>query len=381
MSNIIDQIRACYERDRVSGVKAVELEDIPPSYEAITPVWLTRVICDATAGAVVTGFKLDKRDDGSTNRRRIFLEYNEAGRRAGLPSSIFCKASHELLSRLNLGLSNAAHNEVTFYKKVRPLLDLEIPVCLHAAYDPVSLNSIVVLKDLGDSAEFCTHHTELSYEQAKDQIGLLASYHGRFYQTPSQLDFHTWPTLFEMYCRFDLAVQCDLGFEMARDLMPPSLFRRRAEVWPATLRAVAIHRDERHTLLHCDPHFGQWYITRPGRMGLGDWQAVCYGHWARDIAYAMSTSLSIEKRRAWEKDLIRLYVDRLAAYGVISTFEDAWLKYRKNLMTALAWWTSTMAPNPGTQPSALQPKDRTREFLRRITHAVDDHQSIDSLAA
>jgi hypothetical protein len=36
---------------------------------------------------------------GTANRRRIYTTWNEAGKQAGLPASVFCKATHDLENR------------------------------------------------------------------------------------------------------------------------------------------------------------------------------------------------------------------------------------------------------------------------------------------
>ena len=124
---LAEQIRSLYERDLRSNSKAVAATDIPTSYDAITPEWLTQVLCADTPGAEVTRFRLGPADDGSTNRRQILLTYNQAGQDAGLPASVFSKASHALINRLNLGLCGAAHGEKMFYTRIRRLLDIEAP--------------------------------------------------------------------------------------------------------------------------------------------------------------------------------------------------------------------------------------------------------------
>jgi hypothetical protein len=52
--------------------------------------------------AKVTAYKLGQEDEGTANRRRIWLTWNEAGQTAGLPSSIFCKSAFRVNNRLNL---------------------------------------------------------------------------------------------------------------------------------------------------------------------------------------------------------------------------------------------------------------------------------------
>ena len=57
----------------------------------------------------------------------FFLEYDDAGRAAGLPPSVFCKATHDLLTRVFLGSTGSIVSETTFYNRVRPLLAIEAP--------------------------------------------------------------------------------------------------------------------------------------------------------------------------------------------------------------------------------------------------------------
>jgi hypothetical protein len=110
---LIEQIQAAYARGQQDPErKAVEAGDIPLSFESVTPTWLTNVLCAGTPGAEVLAFSLDPPDDGSSNRRRIAVEYNDAGRAASLPTALFAKASQELSNRIILGASGAAETEV-----------------------------------------------------------------------------------------------------------------------------------------------------------------------------------------------------------------------------------------------------------------------------
>ncbi|HKY89603.1 MAG TPA: hypothetical protein VJM11_01135, partial [Nevskiaceae bacterium] len=116
MTSIIDDIRAAFERERDQARPVREASEIPFTYEHITPEWLTAVLCHRVPQAKVTGHRLDVADDGNSNRRRIFVEYNAAGRDAGLPERVFCKASQGFANRISLGLSGAVKAEVDFYR-------------------------------------------------------------------------------------------------------------------------------------------------------------------------------------------------------------------------------------------------------------------------
>lgn len=380
MTELADQIRAAFSADQASGRIARLPDDIPISYEAISDDWLTAILCAQVPGAKVVGHRLDLADDGTNNRRRIFLDYNEAGEAAGLPASVFCKATHGLNNRLMLGHSGAILCETTFYNHARAMLDIEAPRAWIARYDPVSFNSILVFEDFAGNAEFCDQDTPVDRTFAESQLDLLANVHSRFYEA-SELDrelavLPTWYDRFHNLARFHLEESCRIGFAEAESVIPPGLFRRAEEIWPATLRSLTLQRDLPRCLCHGDVHLKNWYVTSAGGIGLGDWGVTHKGHWSRDLVYALTTSLTVENRRAWERDLVRYYLDRMAAAGVPPiSFDDAFVEYRRALMTAFAFWTMTLNP-PSDMPD-MQPPETSLVFIGRLATAVDD---LDSLA-
>lgn len=358
-------------------------EDVPPSYEAVTDEWLTDVLCTPVRDARVIGHSFDERDDGSSNRRRIFLEYNDAGKAAGFPPSVFCKAAETLNNRLVLGLSRAAQIEADFYNLVRSRLDIEAPIGIYARFDPENFASFVMLADLGNRAQFCDDLTQMTRSLAEQQIHTLARLHARFYQSPEletgTIPFISWPAWWArmMAASSDFASCCDAAFGECEDIMPSRLFKRRGEIWDSTLRSVDRHRELSRTLIHCDVHLKNWYIADTGTMGLSDWQITSVGHWSRDLIYTITTALTVENRRAWEKDLVRLYLDLMQERGVPrEPLDQVWTNLRQQLMTALAFWTITLRPAEGMPD--MQPLRTTREFLHRLLTAIDDHESLDS---
>lgn len=376
----IARIKAAYERDQREKPKARTLEDIPVSYEAITPEWFSAVLCAGAPGAAVTGLKLDAVDNGTSNRRRIFIEYNQAGINAGLPRSVFCKATHDLVNRLILS-STGTYSEVSFYNRIRPLLDIDTPSAYLAAYDPESWASIIVLEDVAGEVTFCDEHTPMNRASAESQLSLLASMHGRFLGDEARSaplsELYTFPDRFKGLAeRHGIEACCREGFLASEAEIPPRLFARAAEIWPATVEAVERQRDRPETFTHNDVHLKNWFVRERLRMGLSDWQSSGRGHWARDIAYAISTALEPEDRRKLERELIAFYLDRLGSVcGQSISFDEGFRLYREQLPAALAWWTMTLTPS-ADMPD-MQPEDTSRTFIRRIATAMDD---LDSLA-
>ena len=148
-------------------------------------------------------------------------------------------------------------------------------------------------------------------------------------------------------------------------------------MWPAILRAVAVHETRPRSFLHSDVHIGNWYLTDAGRMGLCDWQCPSKGHWSRDVAYALAAALRPDDRRAWERDLLERYLQRLSeATGEAFEFEDSWRLYRQQMLHALWMWTITLCHSP-LLPS-MQPEETSLAMIERIALAMSDLDSLDS---
>jgi hypothetical protein len=384
MTTMIDKINAAFERDKTSGFVAKTADQLPLSFESITDEWLTAILCGNAPGAAVTSHNLSEKDNGSSNRRKIYLTYNAAGEAAGLPKALFCKATHDLANRIVLGVSGGALGEVTFYNRIRPLLDIEAPVSVFANYDPESANSIIVMHDISDDVmEFCNHNTVMTKERARSQMRVLGRLHGKCYSDPELAkrihEIVTFKEFWEKSLAFGFEDGCIRGFKEGKDVIPPRLFAREAEIWPATEDSVRELDSLPNTLAHCDVHLKNWYVAGNGEMALSDWQCCGRAHWGRDLAYTIGTALKVEDRRAWEKELVAYYLEQLAENGGPKvSFEEGFRHYRRQFLGALAYWTITLCPSPSIPD--MQPRDITLEFIRRITTAMDDLDTLDAVA-
>lgn len=384
MTVTFEQIKKSYgeEVERARGRALSSRSEIPLSYEEITPEWLTAVLSHDISGAEVISHRLGERDEGTSSRRHIYLTWNDAGTIAGLPGSVFSKATMTLESRYLLGMNGGIAAEVMFYNNVLPNLDVRTPDPLFARYDPETFNSIIIMRDLTDQVTFGSHELDLTLDQARSQLRLLAAVHARYYDSPELhtvlSEFNNWEDFFAITIEAaDVGRACARGFLQAEDVIPPRVFARADEIWPATLRSVAEHTTLPRTLIHSDVHLKNWYVDAGGEMGLNDWQCCCKGNWSRDLAYTISTALSVDNRRAWERDLVAYYLDHLHAAGAPRIDMDtARRMYRQQLFSALAWWTGTLGQPP--EAPKMQPPETSREFIRRITHAIDDQDALDS---
>ncbi len=358
---------------------AVSADDVPFHAESITAEWITGILGEGIPGAVAEQVKIGGGDDGSSVRRGVEVRWNKAGASASLPTRLFAKSTPTLATRLSAGM--AAPSEGRFLKELRPDLDIEAPVCRYSARDSVSGRSLHLFDDLTvtKGAVFCDGDTAVDRRQAEDIVELLATLHGTFMTMGDSEEIAwlgTYESFFEAGRRSGIQDGHEQALTKAARVIPKALLARRDEIWPAAMRAAAAHGQAPRTVIHSDVHLGNWYVTGEGRMGLSDWARVCRGLWARDIAYALMTTLAVEDRRAWETALLERYLGKLQSdFGVKIGWEEALRAYRQQAFTALLMWTPTLCPPPMLPD--MQPEHMSMKMIERICTAIDDHDALE----
>jgi hypothetical protein len=347
-------------RDRALVRHVEALADIPPRIAAISPAWLS-----AALRTPVRNFTVERRTSATSVRATLAIDYVTPG--AG-PNTVFAKSTPSLVTRLANGASATSLAEARFMMELRPsLADVEIPGAYHCAADARTFRSIQLVEDLvaTKGAAFADVDFRADRHRAESAIDLLADVHRTFSGRTPAAWLRTQPEWWTMACRLANLRASNDRF-LAGPLAPPEL-RDADRVWRAIERSIAAHADLPATVIHADPHLANWYVTANDDMGLCDWQCVCSGHWSLDVAYALVTLLRVEDRRAWERDLLARYLDRS---GAPESFDEAWLRYRQQMLGALLKWSPTLHRPPGFPE--MQPAVLAEELLRRITAAIID---------
>ena len=345
----------------------------PSKSSDITAQWLTvNLGARAPGAAALSATPLDG-TTGTTDRRRLAVEWNEAGKRAGLPADIFVKSSP--LSAKNRGIAalGMSVNEVRFYQQVADEL---VGVCPKAWYSYAGMGArfLIVLEDIvADGARPYALADRCEIEHARGLVDAFAKLHSRFWESPrlnGDLNWvRTWST------RPGNAVLKSFYKRGRRG----ALRLDRAEATPAvhsTAVALDVNTDAYYrefgagplTLLHGDSHLGNTYSLPDGRSGLLDWQVIWRGPGLREVTYWMITGLDSDIRRANERDLLERYLEGLRAGGVIDvpSREEAFQRYR--LFSAEAWDATAMTIAwPG-----LQAPESAEAGWRRACVAVED---------
>ena len=346
----------------------------PTSAGQVTAPWLTKHVAAAVPGAAAQRVSPLDGTTGTTDRRRLAVEWNQLGRDAGLPAHLFVKSTPlTAKNRTMVAALGMARNEARFYDEVADELGGVAPRAWYAR-SGVGARFLIVLDDLiaaGGRPYALSDHCDITH--ATGLIDAFATLHARFWESPrlrGDLSWvRTWSTrpgygvLKAFYAR---------GRRGALQLDRPEATPAVHAVGAALARhAGAYYREFESgplTLLHGDSHLGNTFAWPDGRSGLLDWQVIWQGPGLREVSYWMTTGLEPEVRREHQRDLIARYLDGLRAGGVVEVpiLDAAFERYR--LFAAEAWDATAMTINwPG-----LQAQENADAGYRRTCAAVDD---------
>jgi len=361
--------------EKVRTPPLVTAEDVPRNGSDLNLEWLTQVLCAGHPGAQVTSFNCPGGSVGTSTRTALRVDYNEAGRAAGLPTELFTKTSAAYSQRLLLGGADVLSGETHFFMRFRPAVAMEAPLGYWGGVDDASWRSMIMLEDIAATkgAQFIEPTTALAREQVEDILRNMAAYHGTWWESPELAVLKTPTDHYNNVANMlDMGGRCTVGMERARSVIPRSLHGQADRMWRGTQASLDISTNVLpRTLLHGDSHAGQTYLTRDGRMGLTDWQATMQGGWSYDVAYFIGSACEPEDRRAWEKELIELYLEALAAAGgKAPEFDEAFLRYRQSLFYPYSAWAFTIG-RAWYQPK-MQPDEISLAIIKRLATAIDD---------
>jgi hypothetical protein len=186
----------------------------------------------------------------------------------------------------------------------------------------------------------------MSIDQVASGVRGLARMHSRFWG--ERLD--TYPTLswlepfvaFEgmQYAPLHIAHE-RLGDTVASEVLALSGTDLFVDIWA---RYIGTLTRSVQTLLHGDPHIGNTYVLPNDDVGFLDWQMARRGNWSLDLGYFLQGALTIEDRRAGERDLLNEYRGALdLPADELPSADEVWLRYRASVAHGLAIWMATLS--------------------------------------
>lgn len=248
----------------------------------------------------------------------------------GLPATVLAKLPATDAGARAL-LANPYRTEVRFYREILPTVAVRAPALHHADVAAEGGDFVLLLEDLAPTVQG-DQVAGGSVAEVEDAVVNLAGLHGPRWCDPTLLDVEG----LALNGPDDAALLAEL-FGPAVELFLDNL----ADLLPAedaeTVRALvpvierwALARTERFGLVHGDYRLDNLLFPPEGRGVVAvDWQTLSLALPARDLAYAVATSLDPEPRRAAERDLVAAYHSALVGHGVASySVEQCWDDYR-----------------------------------------------------
>jgi aminoglycoside phosphotransferase (APT) family kinase protein len=342
---------------------------IPADWDDVDARWMTAALAERFPGSRVARVELLMRSDGSNRRARFGVEC-AAG---SAPSTVFLKAegAHRETHARNGNLFNEARLAASGVE-----LPLDHPEPYAVVVDEPELDWLVVMEDLTSSADLRDATSPMNTVQAANGLRGLARLHSRYWNFsavshPALAWVQTWAAT-EGF-QEGLRRMVPRGLERGEDVLPPAVARLGGdEVVDLWARYVALLDRDPVTLLHADAHIGNTYVRPDDAVGFLDWQVTRRGHWSQDVGHFLPGALTVEDRRATERELLDTY---LAALDRGVAANDAWRWYRASVVYGLAIWLSTL----GTD--GYQSREVSAALAERFAAAFVELDSVEALDA
>ncbi|GAC67805.1 hypothetical protein GS4_11_00740 [Gordonia soli NBRC 108243] len=298
---------------------------------------------------------------------RLDLTYADAVT-GGMPSTVIAKLATGPAEQREFG-AGAFRNEVQFYADLAPTVRVPTPRCHASTISPSGAEFVLLLDDLapavqGDQITGCTP------EQASAVAVAAAGLHAPRWDDDSLLD-----------TEIGFALPTDDDRVLMESVLEPmaDIFRARFDLtasesatvdWLVANAGTWLVAPQRHfTLIHGDLRIDNVMFGPDGAVTVIDWQTIVPGQPLRDIAFLLSTSLTVADRRANEDAILADYHRALVGHGISGyTMQECREDYVSALLQAPLIIVFGCA--------AAQPTERGdrmfRVMLDRATAAIGD---------
>jgi hypothetical protein len=285
--------------------------------------WFTEVLKHAglLSDGVVAQVEGERIGTGQVGQNIAFALTYDRPTPGAIASLVGKYASPEPQSRATGKALRLYEREVGFYREIAETVDIRVPACYYADFDPESGDFVLLMEDLrpavqGDQLRGC------SVEEAMLAMDELAGLHAPRWGDPTLADIEwlgqpddsqsgemirsmyqgVWPGFVAQYGSALSTDDLNLGEKFGASLGD---WRRS---W--TPPYCVIHGDYRLDNMLIGTEEGGYPLTTV------DWQTVGHGSGILDASYFIGTGLQVPERRAHEMDLLRRYYDGLITRGV-----------------------------------------------------------------
>lgn len=353
----------------------IEVIDAP---EKVTAEWMTQVLrrdVSLTAGEVVSlSFEVIGTGKMGENAR-FSLVYEQPCESA--PTTVVGKfpARHPA-TRTMAGQQGAYYNEVMFYRELASRAAIRIPHIYGLAISDDRQSFTLIMEDLAPAkpgSQLKPATLQQSRQVASEAAKLASSFYG--------------DTALAEYA-FIQSPLTDGGGEIAQAYLQqcwPGFLARFGDAISDECREFGAYYIDRHnafvtrfvgprTLAHGDLRAENLLFSEHGCCAI-DWQTMIEASPLTDLSYFMGSSVAVEDRRRWERDIVADYAKQLNALGIPLSGEACWEQYREQAMHGL---TLTILGASFTTPDPRGDAMFRALIQRQLQHCID-MQAIDFL--
>ena len=348
---------------------------LPRTVEGLTPQWLTQVLQAKCPGIIVTDMTTDKILWGTATKVLVDAQYAGNYKDYGIPNKLCIKGEldEKLRAQLTGVTMTGTQVEAGFYNDIGPKLGLPMARHWYAGYEHGM--GILILDNMAASGYTFGAPTEpWTPELVAKSLDILAKLHGSTWDRkfPDVPWLQVGSPVHRGYTEFLMSEkhwQDNFSNPDAYQLIPYVADRERGlRGWRAMW---AFDDANSHCLVHGDTHLGNMCVDPEGRPFFIDWAAPSIAHWALDVAYFVTGSLSLADRRSHEKDLLRHYLNGLAMHGGPKLdWDEAWADYGRHLLQGLLW---------SILPPTMQAPKYVAAMGERYGVAMQEHKTYELL--
>jgi aminoglycoside phosphotransferase (APT) family kinase protein len=322
---------------------------LPLAVEDVTASWLSDAL-----GAEVSAVEPTKVIWGTATKVLLRVQYATAG--AGLPGRVCVKGGFvpELLAIMAPGYQD----EARFYRDIAPVFGAGLPRCWFAEVDEDSGQGIVILEDLAAAGvRFADAREPLRPSQVFDGLRLLATLHNMMTEVAW---LSATPYFRPMVSGLLAPEHWDAHIGSLDSPAVAAALPDRTRLATAFERLWAGEDNRPHALIHGDANLTNVCLDIEGTPTFVDWQFVCRGDAAHDVALFVIGALDIENRRTHERALLQEYLKLRTGPEDENTF---WNAYRAHAIHGACY---------ALTPDAMQPREIRAALAERYATAVLD---------
>jgi Ecdysteroid kinase-like family len=286
------------------------------------------------------------------------------------PRSVIVKlASQDPGSRATgIGLGAYAR-EIRFYDELATRIGGPLAKSHHAALDERDGCFTLVLEDIapahqGDQIAGCT------VSEARLAMQALADVHAPVFDDP-QLGSADWLNAPSPLNQALLGQLLPAFLERYGDSIAPE-HRALAELFVTRADGWLSERSQPRGLAHADYRLDNLLFGEKGasrELTVLDWQTVGWSSPMLDASYFLGSGLTVQDRRAHERELVRDYHDALIGHGIEGfAWEQCWHEYRRMTFHGVVM---AIAASMLVERTARGDRMFTTLFARHAQHAID----------